>query len=102
MLTIRLSRQGRKNQPTYRIVLQEKDWSPSSKVLEILGNVNTRTNPTTVSLKKERISYWISQGAQTSATVHNILVNNDVIKAAKKRVVFGKKKKIEAKTPVAQ
>lgn len=57
MLVIRLARHGRKNHPAYRIVLQEKDWAPSSKVIEILGNMNPHTNPRTIVLKKDRIAY---------------------------------------------
>ncbi len=91
MLTIRLARHGRRNHPTFRVVLQEKDWSPASKVLETLGHVNTLTNPRTVNLKTDRIQYWLSQGAQTSATIHNLLVDAGVVKGDKRRVVFSKK-----------
>ena len=40
--------------------------------------------PPAVSLEKERIQYWISKGAQTSDTVHNILVDQGVIKSEKR------------------
>lgn len=91
MLVIRLARHGRKNQPTYRVVLQEKDWAPSSKVLEILGSMNPHTNPSTVVLKTERIQHWLAKGAQPSNTVHNILVNAKIVTGDKRRVVNGKK-----------
>lgn len=89
MLVIRLARHGRKNQPTYRVVLQEKDWAPSSKVLENLGNMNPHTNPATVKLEVERIKYWIGQGAQPSNTVHNMLITAGVITGEKRRSVTG-------------
>ncbi|MDP3970973.1 MAG: 30S ribosomal protein S16 [bacterium] len=92
MLTIRLARKGRKKRPTYRIVLQEREWAPSSKVIENLGHMNPHTDPSTVVLEEERIKYWIDQGAQTSSTVHNILVTAGVITEPKRRSVFGKKK----------
>lgn len=91
MLVIRLARHGRKKRPTYRIVLQERDWAPNSKVLEKLGHMNPHTDPATVELKKDRIQYWLGQGAQPSASVHNILVQAEVIKGPKQRVVFAKK-----------
>lgn len=91
MLSIRLARVGRKNQPTYRVVLQDKNWSTHSKVLEILGHMNPHTNPATVVLKQERIKHWISKGAETSATVHNVLVTAGIVDGKKRRVVFGKK-----------
>lgn len=97
MLAIRLSRIGRKNKPYYRIILQDKNWSPSSKEIELLGNYNPHTNPATIHLETERIKYWLSKGAQPSETVHNMLVNAKLINAPKKRVVRGKKKKEETK-----
>ena len=93
MLVIRLSRVGRRNRPLYRLVVQERDWAPSSKAIEIVGHYNPHTNPATVKLQEDRIKYWLSQGAQASATVHNMLVNARIIDAPKKRVVRGKKKK---------
>ncbi|MFA5995619.1 MAG: 30S ribosomal protein S16 [Patescibacteria group bacterium] len=101
MLSIRLARYGRKNQPAYRVVLQEKDWSPTSKVMEILGHMNPRTNPATVVLKKDRIQYWLSKGAETSATVHNMLVTAAVVVNAPKRRVIAKTKKATEKPAAA-
>lgn len=95
MLVIRLSRHGRKKRPTYRLVLQERDWAPSSKAIENLGTMNPHTDPATVVLKEDRITYWLGQGAQPSNTVHNMLVTAGLIKADKKRSVFGKKEQTE-------
>ncbi|EKD76649.1 MAG: Ribosomal protein S16 [uncultured bacterium] len=99
MLVIRLARHGRKNHPTYRVVLQEKDWSPLSKVIEILGNMNPHTNPRTIVLKKDRISYWLSQGAEPSPTMRNLLIDEGMVKGKKVRTVFGKQPE---KTEVAK
>ncbi|MFA6475390.1 MAG: 30S ribosomal protein S16 [Patescibacteria group bacterium] len=104
MLVIRLARHGRKNWPTYRLVLQEKEWSPSSKVIENLGNMDPHTNPSTVKLKTERINYWLKQGAQPSDTVHNLLVVQGILTGEKKRVVAQKKAApvaVPAVTPAA-
>lgn len=90
MLVIRLSRTGRKRMPHYRVVLQEQDWSPSSKAIEILGHVNPNTSPASVELKTERVKYWLAQGAQPSTTMHNMLVTAGLIQGKKKRSVFGK------------
>ena len=92
MLVIRLARHGRKNWPTYRLVLQEKEWAPMSKAIETLGNMDPHTNPVTLSLKTERIKYWLEKGAQTSNTVHNLLVSQGVIIGEKRRVVTKGKK----------
>lgn len=101
MLTIRLSRTGKKKQASYRFVISEKTKDPWGDSLEILGFYNPRTNPATVNLKKERISYWLSKGAQVSDTVHNILVDHGVLKTEKRKVVRRKKVVAEEKKPEA-
>lgn len=80
---IRLQRIGKKKQPTYRVVVSEKSKDLFGAQLEILGNYNPVAKPKTIELKAERIKYWLSVGAQASATVHNLLVQNGVIHGKK-------------------
>lgn len=87
MLTIRLSRTGKKKAPQYRIVLMEKHRDPWAPAKEILGHYNPRAEKEKVVLKQDRIEYWLSQGAQPSNTVHNMLVNAGIIKADKQKSV---------------
>ncbi len=107
MLIIRLTRTGKKNSPSFRIVVIEKTAPPKSgKFLEILGNYNPRlpakdgstSGGKEVNLKKERIEHWLSQGVQTSATVHNLLVNQGIIKGSKIKKKIRNKKKEEKST----
>ncbi len=84
MLTIKLSRKGKKNQPFFRVILLENHKDPWGDFLEDLGFYNPLTKK--ISLKEERIKYWISQGAQPSGTVHNLLVDQGIIKAKKVKV----------------
>lgn len=96
MLIIRLIRTGKKNASSFRIVVIEKTAPPKSgKFLEILGNYNPRLKE--LNLKKDRIEYWLSQGVQTSAAVHNLLVNQGIIKGSKikKKIRIKKKKEIK-------
>lgn len=97
MLVIRLKRTGRRNQAKFRIVLQEKSQAPRSAAKEILGSYDPHLaeRKDQIQLKADRIQYWISVGAQPSATVHNILVEQGVIEGEKKRVVQPKKKEGE-------
>lgn len=95
MLVIRLTRIGKKNQPSYRVVLTEKTNPVRGKFIEILGSYNPREK--TKALKAERIQYWISKGAQTSPTVHNLLVNEKIINGPKVRAWHPKKKTQDAK-----
>ncbi len=82
MLTIRLTRKGKKNQPFFRVVVIDKRRSASGgRPAEILGYVNPLTKKR--SLKKDRILYWLGVGAQPSATIHNLLVSEKIIEAKK-------------------
>ncbi|MDD4290478.1 MAG: 30S ribosomal protein S16 [Patescibacteria group bacterium] len=93
MLSIRFTRIGRKKAPLYRIVIMDKRRDPWGKYIEKLGFYNPRTKET--QLDKERISYWLSQGAKCSATVHNLFVKNDLLKAEKVKSVEITKKRAE-------
>ena len=99
MLVIRLTRIGKKNQPSFRLVVVDKRVSASAgKSVEILGTYNPLTKGKT--FKKERILYWISKGAQPSASVNNLLVTEKIIEG-KKVASHNKKKGGEAPAPVA-
>ena len=50
------------------------------KFLEILGTYNPLTDPATVTVDAEKVQAWLAKGAQTTVTVKNILVANNVIK----------------------
>ena len=83
MLTIRLSRTGKKGQPSYRLIVSEKTKDPWGRYLELLGNFNPRSKE--FNTKKERIEYWISKGAQMSPTVNNLLLKAGIITDGKKQ-----------------
>lgn len=93
MLKIRLQRTGKRNQPSFRVVLQEHSWAPSAKALEILGFYNPRLKQK--SIKEERVKYWLSKGAQSSPTVHNLLIGEGIVRGEKVRAWRPKKKKQE-------
>ncbi|MCC7004633.1 30S ribosomal protein S16 [Candidatus Nomurabacteria bacterium] len=92
MLKIRLQRVGKKNQPTFRIVLTDsKNSTKSGKYLEILGNHDPINKKTTV--EAEKVKYWMSKGAKLTDTLHNMFVNKKII-SGKKINVLPKKKPI--------
>ena len=95
MLKIRLQRFGRRHEPTFRVVLTDSRSGPKSgKFLEVLGSHDPRgrgKKPT--ALKQDRIMHWISKGAQTSDTMHNLLIRHSIIKGEKIDVSSKKKKK---------
>jgi small subunit ribosomal protein S16 len=73
VLMIRLARFGARKQPYYRVVVIEKDRARNGRSVEVVGTYNPRTNPATVALKRERIDYWTSKGAQLSDRVEKLL-----------------------------
>lgn len=76
MLRIRLTRTGKKGQPSFRVVVAEKSKAVKRKYLELLGHYLPAVEPKKIELNKERIEYWISQGAQPTDTVAALLKNN--------------------------
>jgi len=82
MLKIRFKRVGKKNQPAFKIVIVESWRAPTSgKFVEEVGFYNPLTKEKV--LRKERIEYWLKCGAKPSETVHNLLVEEGIIKGEK-------------------
>ena len=73
MLAIRLTRVGAKKKPAYRVVIIEKSRARDSSSIEIVGHYNPTKDPILLSLKRERIDYWVGQGAQPSKTVARLM-----------------------------
>lgn len=104
MLSIRLSRIGKKKQPSYRLIVIDKARDPFAKYLEILGSYNPRTKK--AEIKADRVKYWLSCGAWATPTIHNLLVSQNIITdkkvrasqsrpGKKKRATIAAKKKAE-------
>ena len=75
---IRLARHGAKKRPFYRIVVADSESPRDGRFLEVVGTYNPLTNPADVSLKGERIKYWMEQGAIPTNTVKNLLKKEPV------------------------
>ena len=101
MLKIRLQRIGRKNDPSFRVVLTDsKNSTKSGKFLEILGTYNPKQGD--VVFDGEKIKVWMSKGAKCSDTIHNFIVHQKVIEGKKIKVLpkkspTQKKKELKAK-----
>ena len=96
MLTIRLSRIGKKNKPMYRLIISEKGRDPYGRHLEILGSYNPYAKE--LQAKGERIKYWLSKGAKMSPTVNNLLIAQGVIEGKKVKASKPGKKEENTKT----
>jgi small subunit ribosomal protein S16 len=70
---IRLARHGAKKKPFYRIVVADSESPRDGKYLENVGTYNSLLDPAEVTLKSDRIRYWMDQGAKPSDTVRSLL-----------------------------
>jgi small subunit ribosomal protein S16 len=70
---IRLARIGARKQPYYRVVVIEKERARNGRSVEVVGTYNPRTTPASLELKRERVDYWVSKGAQCSDRVKKLL-----------------------------
>lgn len=104
MLKIRLQRVGRRNIPTFRVLVTDsKNSTKSGKFLEILGSYNPVSKIKEIDV--DRVKHWISKGAQLTGTVHNFLIDKKIISDKKINVLPAKKaisKKKEAKNAPAE
>ena len=70
---IRLARHGAKKKPFYRIVVADSESPRDGKYLEAVGTYNPLRDPAEVSVKQERVQYWLEQGAIPTDTVRSLL-----------------------------
>jgi small subunit ribosomal protein S16 len=70
---IRLARQGAKKRPFYRIVIANSESPRDGRFVENVGTYNPMKSPAEVTLKSERIKYWMEQGAIPTDTVKSLL-----------------------------
>ena len=70
---IRLSRQGRKKAPFYRLVVADERSPRDGKFIELIGTYNPMTDPATVNINEERALHWLKKGALPSDTARGLL-----------------------------
>ena len=91
MLVIRFFRVGKKNQPSFKIVVTDKRRPPrAGRFTEQVGFYNPVTKEK--NFNKERIQYWVSKGAQPSPTAFNLFIKEGILQG-KKIAVHKKSKK---------
>jgi small subunit ribosomal protein S16 len=73
VLAIRLSRYGKKKQPSYRIVVIDSRRPRDGRFVEVVGTYDPLKKPAEIKLNTERIQYWMGCGAQPSDTVRSFL-----------------------------
>ena len=81
MLKIRLQRIGKKKQAHYKVVVMEHTRKTTGKYLELLGWYNPHTSE--IEVNEEKLNHYLSNGAQMSATVNNLLISKGIVKGEK-------------------
>jgi len=70
---IRLARYGSKKRPFYRIVVADGRYQRDGRFLETVGTYNPMVEPSEVSMKEERVKYWLGQGAIPTSTGDSLI-----------------------------
>ncbi len=89
MVKIRLTRTGRKNLASYRIVITNAREKRDSKFIEYIGFFNPHTK--TIEINKERAQYWLSVGAQPTDRVKFMFIKEGLVKKPENKKVYSKK-----------
>ncbi|QCX32251.1 30S ribosomal protein S16 [Caloramator sp. E03] len=76
---IRLRRMGAKKAPFYRIVVADSRSPRDGKFIEEIGYYNPIAEPTEIKVDAEKAKKWLSNGAQPSDTVRNLLKKVGII-----------------------
>lgn len=100
MLAIRLQRVGRKNDPSFRVIVADTKLKPrTGNFLEVIGSYDARKGAPVIDAA--RAKHWMSVGAKASGTVHNLLLDLKVI-SGKKVNVLGRKHPIVTEAPAEE
>ncbi len=70
---IRLTRIGKKRQPSYRVVVADSRGPRDGRYIEQIGRYDPRQEPSLVEINGERAAYWLSVGAQPSPQAKKLI-----------------------------
>lgn len=76
---IRLRRMGSKKAPYYRVVVADSRYPRDGRFIEQVGTYNPMIEPAAVEFDAEKVTKWISNGAQPTDTVKRLLKNKGII-----------------------
>jgi len=73
MVALRLSRQGTKDRPYYKIVAVDSRKRRDGRPIEQIGTYNPMVEGVNFTLDIEKADQWLGNGAQPSDTVKSII-----------------------------
>ena len=74
MVKLRLARAGAKKRPFYRVVASDSRTPRDGRFIEQIGTYDPKPNPAAFTIKEDRLQYWLSVGAQTTETLHRLIL----------------------------
>jgi small subunit ribosomal protein S16 len=73
MVKIRLMRRGATKRPFYRVVVADSRSPRDGRFIENIGKYHPLDDPSTIEIDEDRALYWLSEGAQPTSQVANLL-----------------------------
>jgi small subunit ribosomal protein S16 len=70
---LRLTRIGGKKDPVWRVVAADQRSPRDGRILEIVGQYNAQTDPSTIKLDEDKVRGWLARGAQPTDQVRKLL-----------------------------
>lgn len=70
---IRLARHGSKKRPVYRIVVANSESPRDGRYIEQVGTYDPKASPAAVRFQAEKLTTWLSKGAQPTETVARLI-----------------------------
>jgi small subunit ribosomal protein S16 len=68
-----MRRAGSKKRPFFRVVVTEKGSPRDGSFVEVLGDYNPRTRPERLNIKRDRLQYWLQNGAKASDSLRTLV-----------------------------
>ncbi len=97
---LRLKRMGSKRRPFYRVVASDARSPRDGRFIEVVGTYNPITNPAEISMKEDKVMYWLSNGAIPTDTVKNLLSKTGMLKKFAESKAKAPKKEVAKKETV--
>ncbi len=85
MVKIRLKRMGAKRRPFYRLIVADSQSPRDGRFIDQLGYYDPLTDPATIKIDEEKVSSWLSRGAQPSESARELLRRSGVLGGAPAR-----------------
>ena len=101
-VTLRLQRRGQTKRPFYRLVAADTEARRDGRYLELIGTYNPMVNPPAITMKEDRVKYWVAAGALQTDMARSLIKKQipgliEAKEAKKKESIQAKRAKRKAK-----